>query len=202
MPIGVIAAGVGAVGAIGGAYLSSKAQSKAASSANAAEQNAAAQQYALGQESLALNKDIYNTNFNTLSPWVARGNVAGDAYSNLLGLPAAKPMASPLAPPGGGTYSGGTGTFSGQAPYTQAQIDAMQHDGTPGNAAAAQNVLNQWNAAHPQTPAAPAPVATAPSPPAPAANSGALQQQAQAAIAAGANPAAVNARLATLTPGG
>ncbi len=245
MPAAIIAGGVAAVGAIGGALIGSSAQKKAASQANAAEQQAAAQQYALGQQSLqlqeklagqslGLNTDIYNTNYNLLSPYVSRGNVAGGAYNALLGLPAAPGMTSPLSRPGGGTYTanggmpfsgganGGTsgGNAGGTAPYTQAQIDAMWHDGIPGNAEAAQGVLNQWNASHSAPAAAPATAPPAAHPTTPAALMGStapgaympppaqpnaliaptapqptIQQHAQEAIAAGANPGDVQARM-------
>jgi hypothetical protein len=106
MPIGVIAAGVGAAGAIGGAVLSSSAQKKAASSANKSQQQATQAQLQLGRESMALNRDIYNSNFGILSPFVSRGNVAGDSINALLGLPSAPTISSPLA--GGGTTASPT----------------------------------------------------------------------------------------------
>jgi hypothetical protein len=96
MPPAIIAGGIAAVGAIGGAVISSKSQSKAANQANDAQQVAADQRAALARESMALNTGIYNSNYNTLSPWVSRGNVAGDAYSAMLGLPAAPQMTSPM----------------------------------------------------------------------------------------------------------
>jgi hypothetical protein len=97
MPPAVIAAGVVAAGTIGGAVLGQHAQSKAASQAADTQNAATAAELQLGQESLALNKDIYNSNYDTLSPFVSRGNVAGDALNALLGLPAAPVMHSPLA---------------------------------------------------------------------------------------------------------
>jgi hypothetical protein len=99
MPPAVIAAGVVAAGSIGGALLGSHAQSKANKQAAQTQDNATNAQLQLGHESLDLNKQIYNSNYDTLSPWVSRGNVAGDAYSALLGLPTAPVMHSPLASP-------------------------------------------------------------------------------------------------------
>jgi hypothetical protein len=99
MPPAVIAAGVVAAGTIGGAVLGSHAQSKANKQAAQTQDNATNAQLQLGHESLDLNKQIYNSNYDTLSPWVSRGNVAGDAYSALLGLPTAPVMHSPLASP-------------------------------------------------------------------------------------------------------
>jgi hypothetical protein len=104
MPPAIIAGGIAAAGTIGGAVLSSSAQNKAAKQANQSEQAATQAQLQLGRESMALNKDIYNSNYQTLSPFVSRGNVAGDAINALLGLPQAPAMQSPLAtPPAGGT---------------------------------------------------------------------------------------------------
>jgi hypothetical protein len=97
MPPAIIAGGIAAAGTIGGAVLSSSAQNKAAKQANQSEQAATQAQLQLGRESMALNKDIYNSNYQTLSPFVSRGNVAGDAINALLGLPQAPAMQSPLA---------------------------------------------------------------------------------------------------------
>lgn len=114
MPPAVVAAGVIGAASIGGALISSGAQSSAANQANQAQQSATNAQLQLGQQSLALNQDIYNSNYNTLSPWVSRGNVAGDAYSALLGLPAAPAMTSPLqAAP---TASGGASVGASAPP--------------------------------------------------------------------------------------
>lgn len=113
MPPAIIAAGVVAAGTIGGAVLGSHSQSQASSQAAATQQQATdaqlqlgqeslAQQNALAQQSIALGTNIYNSNYDLLSPFVSRGNVAGDAYSAMLGLPAAPVMQSPLhstAPP-------------------------------------------------------------------------------------------------------
>jgi hypothetical protein len=77
--------------------LGSKSQSKATAQAAQTQDNATAAQLQLGQESLGLNKDIYNSNYDILSPYVSRGNVAGGAINSLLGLPAAPAMHSPLA---------------------------------------------------------------------------------------------------------
>jgi hypothetical protein len=97
MPPAIIAGGIAAAGTIGGALLSSSSQKKAASQANASQQQATQAQLQLGRESMALNRDIYNSNYGTLSPFVGRGNVAGDAINALLGLPSAPAMQSPLA---------------------------------------------------------------------------------------------------------
>lgn len=89
--------GAAAIGA-GASVLGSSAQSKANNKAVSAQKSATAQQLQLGRESMALNRDIYNSNYALLSPWVSRGNVAGDYFSALLGLPSAPAMQSPLAP--------------------------------------------------------------------------------------------------------
>jgi hypothetical protein len=107
------------VGTIGGAIIGSSAQKKASSQANDTQQAATQAQLQLGQQSLAVqqqlaqqslalqdklagqglaaNLGIYNSNYGMLSPFVSRGNVAGDAINALLGLPTAPVMTSPMA---------------------------------------------------------------------------------------------------------
>lgn len=141
MPPAVIAAGVGAAGAIGGAVLSSHAQKSAAQQATnattAANDKAVAAQVELGNKSLAQNANIYKSNYNTLSPFVSRGNVAGNSINALLGLPDAPAMQAPdvlgSAPATGATQP----AAANQNALTPAQILAMKNDGIPGNYAAA-----------------------------------------------------------------
>lgn len=79
MPPLVIAAGIGAIGAIGGGLLASSAQKKAAQSAsNTAASTAAANN--------ALQSQIYQQNASYLSPYAARGNEAGNSINALLGI--------------------------------------------------------------------------------------------------------------------
>lgn len=130
MPPAVIAAGVVAAGTIGGAVLGSHSQSQANEQAAQTQDNATAAQLQLGQQSLALqqqlaqqsmglNQSIYNSNYDMLSPWVSRGNVAGDAYSALLGLPAAPAMRSPLETASGGLAPITPATTTPTPPVTQ-----------------------------------------------------------------------------------
>ena len=107
MPPAVIAGGIAAAGAIGGAVIGAKAQKSAASQANAAQQEATQSQLQLGRESMDLNRDIYNSNYSLLSPFVSRGNVAGNAINALLGLGSAPVMRSPLAGTTSGITTGG-----------------------------------------------------------------------------------------------
>jgi hypothetical protein len=97
MPPAVIAAGVVAAGTIGGAVLGSNAQKSATNAAVNAQTNASNQQLQLGRESMGLNRDIYNSNYQTLAPFVGNGLVASNAMNALLNLPAAPAMTSPLA---------------------------------------------------------------------------------------------------------
>jgi hypothetical protein len=181
MPPAVIAGGIAAVGAIGGAVIGSKSQSKAANQANAAQQESAQLQYQLGQQSLALqeklanqslgaSQGIYNSNYNMLSPFVSRGNVAGTQINAMLGLPSAPVMRSPMeatAPAAGGAPTTPTSPSpSAPAPPAYAgpslaQIAAMENDGIPGNAAAGQAQYNAYYSAYPQA-AMGAPAATSP----------------------------------------
>lgn len=73
------AAAIGAVASIGSAALGASASKKAAKKAAAAQQAAA-------ESNNALQTQIYNMNTGNLSPFMTRGNAAGDAYNALLGL--------------------------------------------------------------------------------------------------------------------
>jgi hypothetical protein len=55
-------------------------------------------QLQLGRESMGLNKDIYNSNYSLLSPFVSRGNVAGESINALLGILARSPATSDQYP--------------------------------------------------------------------------------------------------------
>ena len=115
MPPAIIAGGIAAVGAIGGAVIGSNAQKSAANQATqattAANNQATAAQLQLGNASLDLQRqmynngvglqtDIYNQGFNILSPYAANGMVASDSLNALLGLPKGTPIQSTVhAPP-------------------------------------------------------------------------------------------------------
>ena len=75
MPIALIAAAVGAVGAIGGAVISSHAANNAT---NAAANAAAANN--------ALSSQEFNTIKGDVQPYIDRGNTAADALQGFLGL--------------------------------------------------------------------------------------------------------------------
>ena len=72
-------AGVTAAATIGGAYLSSKSQKKAA-------KKAADTSLAVAGQNNALQERIYGQNTANLSPFMARGNEAGNAINALLGI--------------------------------------------------------------------------------------------------------------------
>lgn len=94
MPVALIAAGIGAVGSIAGAAISSKATKSAAQTAaqTAAQNN-------------ALQTQIYTSNKAELDPFVTRGNIAGNTENALLGL-GGDPAAAKTAFDG---YLGSTG---------------------------------------------------------------------------------------------
>lgn len=205
MPVGaVIGAGVLTAGAtVATGAMASHAQTSAAN-------NAADISLATAQENNALARDMYNANASRLDPYSAMGLAAGDEYMGLLlgDAPAADshagsgwaPVAGTPTPTTGGT---GTGTTPTPAPATYSgpsltQILAMKDDGIPGNYEAAMNAYNSWYASHPSTGSgsALAPFGAAAPQPAPSALSPVVAQQAQQAIAAGADPAAVRARAA------
>jgi hypothetical protein len=70
-----------AVAAGATAYGASKSSAAAKSAANAAQQSAA--------ENNALQREVYGQNTANLSPFMMRGNAAGDSINALLGLPTA-----------------------------------------------------------------------------------------------------------------
>ena len=155
MPVGAI---IGAAGMIGGAILGGNAQKKASAQANDASQAATQAQLQLGQQSLAVqqqlaqqsmalqerlsgqsmaaNLGIYNSNYDLLSPFVSRGNVAGDAINALLGLPSAPAMTSPM--------KNGIPQFPGvNAPLPGAPATPAPGTPAPGTPAAPMS-LDQW----------------------------------------------------------
>lgn len=71
----IIAAGIGAVGAVAASRSASRGAQQAANTT--AQSNA---------ESQALQRDIYNQNRDILNPYVTRGNEAGGAIQGLLGF--------------------------------------------------------------------------------------------------------------------
>lgn len=109
MPPAVIAAGIGAVGAIGGGILASRSQRRASDRAADVAQNTATQNNALQREQMQFAAQ-------RLDPYAQRGNVAGDAINALLGLPT-----TPSVPYG--TNYGGDGTD--WVAYVNANPDAL-----------------------------------------------------------------------------
>ncbi|MDB5584317.1 MAG: hypothetical protein JWR80_9493 [Bradyrhizobium sp.] len=223
MPPAIIAAGIVAGGAIGGAVLSSNAQKSATNTAAAAQTNSTnaqlqlgqeslAAQYALAQQSMGLNRDIYNSNYDLMSPWVSRGNVAGDAYSALLGLPTAPQMQSPIA----GSMSGAPTPTPTPTPVALPPPTGIGGN-VQTNPVASQTPVNALATAPPATSSIapysgassvfqynPATGLSSLAPTAGASNQPgiiAMRQHAQAAIAAGADPAAVQARMTAMTGG-
>lgn len=123
MPVPLIAAGVAAVGTIGGAVISSSSQKSAANKAAAAQQTATDSQLQLGRENINFQQGIYDQNKALLSPFVQRGNVAGDSINALLGLGGA-PQAAQAQQPVPGAQGYQTAPVVAQQP-----LNAM-YDGT------------------------------------------------------------------------
>lgn len=203
MPIGIgtaIGIGAGVLGAGASIYASSKASSAQKSAANTASND----QLAVSQENNQLARDMYNANASRLDPYSTMGLAAGDEYQGLLLGPAASHASNgwaPVVPSGGTSAPGTTPTTPAYSGPSLIQIMAMQHDGIAGNYAAA---MAAYNAAHQggDTPlvglggSALAPFAGS-APPSGSALSPVVTQQAQQAIAAGANPQAVAQRAAS-----
>lgn len=76
MPIGAI---IGGVASVAGSVIGSSSNKKAANKAAQASQQAT-------DQTVGLQRDIYNQNRQTLNPFVQRGNAAGNAINALLGL--------------------------------------------------------------------------------------------------------------------
>lgn len=103
MAIGTMAAiGIGsAVLGAGASAISSRNNSRAINRATDAQTASTAEQ-------LALQRDIYGQNRATLAPFVQRGNVAGNALNDILGLSAPANNNQP-APQTNALYNGGYG---------------------------------------------------------------------------------------------
>jgi hypothetical protein len=210
MPIGATI-GAAVIGAGAGIYSSSKASHERTSAAN----TAAGDQMAVAEENNQLARDMYDANASRLDPYSNMGLQAGDAYMGILlgpnhtqaGGTTANGYATIPTPHNLGSGSGsgtGSGTGSAAAP-SLSQIMAMQNDGVPGNYASA---LSAYYAAHPPTsaqiaamkndgiPGNYAAATAAAAQPSSSALAPVVAQQAQAAIAAGANPTAVAQRAA------
>lgn len=93
------AAAIGAVASIGSAALGASASKKAAKKAAAAQQAAA-------ESNNALQTQIYNMNTGNLSPFMTRGNAAGDAYNALLGLGGRQAVSGPASTDWGAYVNG------------------------------------------------------------------------------------------------
>lgn len=105
---------IGGALAAGGSILASKSANKAASKAAGVAQDTAAQNNALAANIYGQNKDI-------LSPYVQRGNVAGNALNDFYGLsqsaaqqPQVQPNAMTQFAPQGMIYEGMDGPYGGR----------------------------------------------------------------------------------------
>jgi len=120
-----IAAGIGGVGALGGAALQSSAAGNAASTqANAADQ-AAQLQYQAEQNALGFQQQIWNQEQTDAAPWLQSGAGALTTLDSLMGLKAPNLPANYGVPntsaPGAASPNGGIGKYvpigSGNAGY-------------------------------------------------------------------------------------
>jgi hypothetical protein len=210
MPIGATI-GAAVIGTGASIYSSSKASHAQTQAAN----QAAGDQMAVAQENNQLARDMYDANASRLDPYSNMGLEAGDAYMGILlgpnhtspGSTTTNGYATIPTPHTLGSGGSGSGSGSGSSgPLTLPDIMPMQNDGIPGNYASA---LTAYYAAHPPTAAQIAAMkndgipgnyaaATAAGAQAPASSAltPVVAQQAQQAIAAGANPQAVAQRAA------
>lgn len=119
----------------GGSALSASSQKKAAGKAADAQAQAAA-------ENNALQRDIYASNKTALSPFMDRGNTAGNYLNAFLGLPSQQVTAA--ASPG----SAGTPAYAGADAASQVQYLLGVGDSKTGRAM--QNYYNANQGADPQ----------------------------------------------------
>jgi len=95
MPTAVIAAGIGVVGAVGGAAISSSASKKAGQVQTAAADRSAALSAQTAREGMALSSAQYQQTRSDLAPWRETGARALGQYAGYLGIPQAQqPQAS------------------------------------------------------------------------------------------------------------
>lgn len=130
MPAVVIGGAIAAAGAVGGAALGASAQKKASKKAVAAQTQTAS-------DNNALQRETYAKNEGYLSPFVSRGNQAGNAIMELLGFPAQQqqqqqpapqPQQNSLMSTGFGGFGGFGGGYNipGEPDYSQYGQQGMQ----------------------------------------------------------------------------
>lgn len=147
MAIGTATAIMGAA-AIGGSILGAKSQKKAASKAAQAQTQASSQQLQLGRETNALNERIYGQGLARLDPSIQRGDVAGQSYNALLGLPQQQPQAPVMqqpqvAPQGGIPYGNGVDRGIMSQMYRRESDPQAMLDGSQAGYAAPQQFAQQ-----------------------------------------------------------
>ncbi len=113
MPAAVIGGAIAAVGAVGSAAIGSSAQSRASREATQATQQATA-------ANNALQREIYGQNRDMLTPYVQRGNAAGNQMNALLGL-------------GGGTTTNSAGSAFILKPKNLRYLPVVLSKPTPQN---------------------------------------------------------------------
>jgi hypothetical protein len=126
-------AGITAAATAGGAYLSGKAQKKAAgTAADAATQTAA--------QNTALAREMYNANAARLDPYAAGGMRAGNLLQGALGIGGGGALAGyPTGGVGGGALGGGTNP---QTAWTEGALNAMLAVTGPKRSAKAMNIAD------------------------------------------------------------
>jgi hypothetical protein len=140
MPPAIIAGVIAAGATAGGAILSSKSNNKAVKAATQQQQQSDAAQIAYQRES-----DARNT--ANLSPWMARGNAAGDTVMAALGLGGSVTAPQGSQPPGALTvpYSGAYPDASAYPGYQGGALGSPQGpNATTGPATAQQAALNAY----------------------------------------------------------
>jgi hypothetical protein len=115
---GAIVAGVGAASAIGGAAISAHAAGKAANTQANAANYAANLEKQSADESLAFQKQQYDTNQKNFAPWLNAGTGAIQNLQYLLGIPQGQAPSSTNAVPSGGNGYGYAGDVRNSGGYT------------------------------------------------------------------------------------
>ncbi len=108
---------IGAVGSIGGALIGANAAGRAADTQAAAARDAASLQYKTSQETLALQREMFNRGQAGLQPFEDVGSSAMYSLADLYGLPTPAGANRPASAGGTGTAMAGFDAFRASPEY-------------------------------------------------------------------------------------
>lgn len=144
MPPAIVAAGIGAAGAIGGGILANKGASKAAKATQQAS-----------DQSAAVTQQIYGQNVAALAPWQQSGMAANQQINALLGLGGVQAAPAPQV------QSYYSGVNPAASPFPQRMVESALYRNGVGYMPSQIAQVRQWLAQQQAPKAAPQPVAQA-----------------------------------------